>query len=73
MKTFLQTRGQRGPVAVGSSGAAPSKQDIKDAAKKTADKATELKDKAADAVASGTEKAKEEVSKRTTRSSDKSS
>lgn len=53
-------------VALGSGGAAPSKKDVKDATKKTADKA-------ADAVATGTEKAKEEVQKRTTRSSDKSS
>lgn len=60
-------------VAISGSGAAPSKQDVKDAAKKAADRATEAKDKAADAVATGTEKAKEEVQKRATRSSDKSS
>jgi calnexin len=60
-------------VSLFNSGAAPSKQDVKDAAKKSAEKASELKDKAADAVATGTEKAKEEVQKRTTRSSDKSS
>jgi len=60
-------------VAVGGSGAASSKKDAKGAAKKATDKATEVKDKATDSVATGAEKAKEEVQKRTTRSSEKSS
>jgi len=60
-------------IAVGGIGAAPSKQDAKDAAKKVVDKAAELKDKVADSATTGAEKAKEEVQKRTTRSSDKSS
>jgi len=52
-------------VFVSLSGSAPKKQDAKAAAKKTADKAAE-------AVSTGADKAKEEVTKRTTRSSDKS-
>ncbi|KAF2498451.1 Calreticulin-domain-containing protein [Lophium mytilinum] len=47
---------------------APSKEQVKDAAKKAKDAAVEGKDKAAAAVASGVEKAQAEANKRTTRS-----
>ena len=59
-------------AALGGSGAAPSKEDVKGAAKKAADKATQAKDKVAAAVSTGAEKAQAEVQKRTTRSSEKS-
>jgi calnexin len=55
-------------VTMGS-GAAPSKEQVKDAAKKAKDATVEAKDKAAEAVASGAEKAQAEANKRTTRSS----
>ncbi|KAF2467558.1 calreticulin precursor [Lindgomyces ingoldianus] len=51
-----------------SGGAAPSKEQVKDAAKKSKDAAVDAKDKAAEAVSSGAEKAQSEVNKRTTRS-----
>ena len=60
-------------VALGGIGGTSSKPDAKDAAKKVADKAAESEDKAADSTTTGAEKSKEEVQKRTTRSSDKSS
>lgn len=46
----------------------PSKEQVKDKAKKAKDSAAEAKDKVAEAVATGAEKAQAEVSKRTTRS-----
>jgi calnexin len=49
-------------------GKAPSKEQIKGAAKKGQEKATDAKDKVAEAVATGAEKAQAEVNKRTTRS-----
>jgi calnexin len=52
-------------AVVGSGSAAPSKETIK----KSKDAAVDAKDKAAEAVASGVETAKAEVSKRTTRQS----
>lgn len=54
---------------IAGSGSAPSKEDIKKTAQQAKEKAVEAKDKAASAVASGTETVKEEVNKRTTRSS----
>jgi len=51
--------------------AAPSKEQVKKAAGKAAEKADKAKDDAAAAIATGTEKAKD-VSKRATRSSEKS-
>ena len=51
------------------SGAAPSKEEIKKSAQKAKVAATDAKDKAAGAVASGAEAANAEVNKRTTRSS----
>ncbi|PSN59558.1 Calreticulin-domain-containing protein [Corynespora cassiicola Philippines] len=50
-------------------GAAPSKEQVKDQAKKAKAAATDAKDKAATAVSSGADKAQAEVNKRTTRSS----
>jgi len=49
-------------------GSTPSKDQVKDAAKKAKDAAVEGKDKAAEAVASGVEKVQAEASKRSTRS-----
>lgn len=57
-------------LLVGSgSAAAPSKEDIKKSAQQAKEKATEAKDKVVDAATTGAEKAKDEVNKRTTRSS----
>lgn len=50
-------------------GAAPSKEQLKDKAKKAKDAAVDAKDKAAEAVSSGAEKTSAEVNKRSTRSS----
>lgn len=50
------------------SGAAPSKEQVKAQAKKAKNAAVDAKDKAAEAVATGAEKAQAEVNKRTTRS-----
>ena len=50
-------------------GTAPSQDQIKAQAKKAKDAAVDAKDKAAEAVATGAEKAQAEVNKRTTRSS----
>lgn len=58
-------------LAGGGAAAAPSKEDIKKTASQAQGKATEVANKAADAVASGTEAVKEEVNKRTTRSTGK--
>ncbi|KAL1603861.1 hypothetical protein SLS60_005453 [Paraconiothyrium brasiliense] len=55
--------------ALFGSGAAPSQEQIKAQAKKAKDAAVDAKDKAAEAVATGAEKAQAEVNKRTTRSS----
>ncbi|KAF2277483.1 Calreticulin-domain-containing protein [Westerdykella ornata] len=52
-----------------SGGAAPSKEQVKAAAKKAKETAVDAKDKAAEAVATGAEKAQAEVNKRNTRSS----
>jgi calnexin len=54
-------------VLVGS-GAAPSKEQVKTQAKKAKSAAVDAKDKAAEAVSTGAEKAQAEVNKRTTRS-----
>lgn len=56
-------------VALVSGPAAPSKEDIKKTAQKAKETAVDAKDQAAEAVSSGAEKAKDEVNKRTTRSS----
>lgn len=53
----------------GGAAAAPSKEEIKAKAQQAQDAAIKAKDQVADAVASGAEKAKDEVNKRTTRSS----
>lgn len=53
----------------GGSSAAPSKQQVKDKAQQAKDAAAKTKDQVAEAVASGAERAKDEVNKRTTRSS----
>jgi calnexin len=50
------------------SGAAPSKEQVKAQANKAKSAAVDAKDKAAQAVSTGTEKAQAEVNKRTTRS-----
>jgi calnexin len=50
------------------SGAAPSKEQVKAQAKKAKGAAVDAKDKAAEAVSTGAEKAQAEVNKRTTRS-----
>lgn len=50
------------------SGAAPSQEQLKAQAKKAKNAAADAKDKAAEAVATGAEKAQAEVNKRTTRS-----
>lgn len=55
-------------ISVGS-GAAPSKDQVKDAAQKAKDSAVEAKDKVAEAVSSGAEKVQEQVERRKTRSS----
>ena len=54
------------------SGAAPSKEQVKDKAQKAKDSAADVKDKVAEGVSSGAEKVQSEVNKRTTRSQDKS-
>ena len=56
-----------GAIAM-SSPAAPSKEDMKKAAQKAKDAATDVKDKATGAVTSGADTAKTEVNKRATRS-----
>lgn len=53
----------------GGAAAAPSKEQIKAKAKEVKDAAVDAKDQAAEAIATGTEKAKDEVNRRTTRSS----
>ena len=58
-------------IAGSGSGAAPSKEDIKKTAQQAKVKATEVKDKAADAATSGAQAVNEEVNKRTTRSTGK--
>lgn len=58
-------------LVLGGSGAAPSADQAKAQAAKAKDAAQKTKDQVADAVATGAEKAKEEASKRTTRSSTK--
>ncbi|KAF7508003.1 hypothetical protein GJ744_009900 [Endocarpon pusillum] len=58
-----------GAIGLGSSSAAPSKEDIKKTAEKVKEKVVEAKDQAVDAASSGVETAKAEVNKRTTRSS----
>ncbi|GAM85986.1 hypothetical protein ANO11243_039960 [Dothideomycetidae sp. 11243] len=55
--------------AIGGSGAAPSKEQIKAKATEAKAKATEAKDKVVESVSTGAETAQEEVKKRTTRSS----
>ncbi|KAF2662756.1 calreticulin precursor [Lophiostoma macrostomum CBS 122681] len=55
-------------VSALTGGAAPSKEQIKAQAEKAKKTAADVKDKAAEAVATGTEKAQAEVNKRTTRS-----
>ena len=57
----------------GGAKAAPSKEQVKGKAAEAQKKAQETKDQVADAVASGTNQAKEEVNKRTTRSAAASS
>lgn len=54
----------------GGAAAAPSKEQVKANAKQAQAKANQTKEQVAEAVASGTEKAKAEVNKRTTRSSE---
>jgi calnexin len=49
-------------------GSSPSKEQVKDAAKKAKDAAVESKEKAAEAVASGVDKVQADANKRTTRS-----
>jgi len=58
-------------IAGSGSSAAPSKEEIKKTAQQAKDKVTEAKDKAVGAVASGTETAKDEINKRSTRSAGK--
>lgn len=53
----------------GGAAAAPSKEQVKANAQQAQNKAKQTKDQVADAVASGSAKAKDEVNKRTTRSS----
>lgn len=55
--------------ALGGSSAAPSKEQVKDAAKKAKETAVDAKDKAAKSVSSAVDKAQAEVNKRQTRSS----
>jgi len=57
-----------GALGAGST-AAPSKGQVKDKAQQAKDAAQRTKDQVADAVASGADQAKDEVNKRTTRSS----
>jgi calnexin len=54
-------------ILIGS-GAAPSKEQVKVQANKAKDAAVDAKDKAAEAISTGAEKAQAEVNKRTTRS-----
>lgn len=58
-----------GAVGLGTSSAAPSKEDIKKATEKAQDKAVDAKNQVVDAASSAVETAKTEVNKRTTRSS----
>ena len=53
----------------GGTAAAPSKEQVKATAEKAKKVAADVKDKAAEAVATGTEKAQAEINKRSTRSS----
>jgi calnexin len=53
----------------GGAKAAPSKEQVKDKAQQAKEQAAKVKDQVAEAVASGTDTVKEEVNKRTTRSS----
>lgn len=55
-------------IVIGSIGAGASSPAVQDAAKKAQAKATQAKDQAAEAVATGAEKAQAELNKRTTRS-----
>jgi len=57
------------PLVSGGAAAAPSKEQVKANAKQAQAKANQTKEQVAEAVASGTEKAKAEVNKRNTRSS----
>ena len=54
--------------ALAGSGKAPSKEQVKDKAQQAKDAAEKTKDQVAEAVASGADKAKDELNKRTTRS-----
>jgi len=56
-----------GGLLAGGSKAAPSKEQVKDKAQQAKEQAQRTKDQVADAVASGTEQAKAEVNKRSTR------
>ncbi|OAP59711.1 hypothetical protein AYL99_07009 [Fonsecaea erecta] len=58
-----------GLTSMGGSAPVPSKEDVKKAAQKAKDTATEVKEKVQDAAASGAETAKTEANKRVTRSS----
>lgn len=58
-----------GGIGGGAAAAAPSKEQIQAKAQAAQKKAQETKDQVADAVASGTERVKDEVNKRSTRSS----
>ncbi|KIW77661.1 hypothetical protein Z517_07493 [Fonsecaea pedrosoi CBS 271.37] len=58
-----------GLSSMGGSAPVPSKEDVKKAAQKAKDTATEVKEKVQDAAASGAEATKNEASKRVTRSS----
>ncbi|OCK80703.1 calnexin-like protein [Lepidopterella palustris CBS 459.81] len=55
-------------ISVVAGGSAPSKEQVKDAAKKAKDATVDAKDKAAEAVTSGAEKVQAEGNKRSTRS-----
>ena len=54
--------------AIAMSSSAPSKEDVKQAAKKAKEAAVDTKDRAVDAASTGVETAKAEANKRTTRS-----
>lgn len=58
-----------GGLLAGGSAAAPSKEQVNVKAQQAKDAALKTKDQAAEAVASGTQQAKDEVNKRSTRSS----
>ncbi|KAK5280551.1 hypothetical protein LTR16_006850, partial [Cryomyces antarcticus] len=55
-------------LVAGGSTAAPSKQQMKDAAQKAKDAAVDAKDKVAESVSTGVEKTQAEVNRRSTRS-----